>query len=338
MMLTFTRQLYTLIKAGIPLLKALQVIVAQIPKGKQRVKMEALIQQIQEGKSLSEALAAHGGFTLFYINMIKAAEVSGNLEGILKELSEHFATQRRITQQVRAAFMYPIFVLSTAGIILVILMLFVMPVFIRIFEDLGGKLPPATLFLINSSKFLSQWGWLIFVILAFASFILYLYSRQPAGAKIFNEVKWRIPLFGELFKTAEVARLSRTLGTLLSSGITLMQGLEVLIDTTPTVLLHQGLEDIRNKVEGGENLSTSMQDSGLFSLIMVRMVQVGEETGKLAEIFLDIAQDFEEEVSYKITGLLSLLEPTLIVIMGGIIGFVIVSLFFPIFTMSTVVK
>lgn len=339
MIIAFTRQLYTLIKTGIPILKALQIIFAQLPPGRFKADIDTIIQNIQEGKSFSESLsAAPRFFSLFYINMIKAAEVSGNLSGILKELSEHLIQNRRITREVQSAFMYPIFILIVASLILIGLLLFILPVFVRIFEDLGGKLPPATLLLIGISKFIVNWGWILLILGIVLTLTVFLLYRKTSAKYAINAIIWRIPLFGRLIKLIEIGRFSRTLGTLLSSGVTLVNSLEVLYETTHSVLLQGALADIRYKVEQGKSLSLSMEETGIFPLTLVRVLQVGEETGKIADLFLEMARDYEEEVSFSVTGLLSLLEPVLIVVMGVIVGFIVISLFFPILTLSSLVK
>jgi len=339
MIIPFTRQLYTLIKTGIPLLKALEIISAQLPSGKFKAGINTIIHDIQEGKSFSEALSASPRyFSLFYINMIKAAEVSGNLTGILKELSQHLVNSRRITRQVQAAFAYPILLLLISALILIGLLMFVLPVFMRIFQDLGGSLPPTTLFLIWLSKFTIRWGWLFLVMGMLATGTLIVLYRRTNAKYAINAFIWRIPLFGTVSKTMDIGRFCRTLGTLLSSGVTLVKTMEVLYDTTSSVLLQSALEDIRYKVEQGKSLSGAMEETGIFPLTLVRMIQVGEETGKIGDLFLEVAGDYEEEVTFIVTGLLSLLEPVLIVIMGGIVGFIVVSLFFPIFTLSGLVK
>ncbi|MBI5145497.1 MAG: type II secretion system F family protein [Candidatus Omnitrophica bacterium] len=340
MIITFTRQLFILMKAGIPLLKALQIVCTQLPPGKFRADVESVIQDIQQGKSFSEALTNYRRFfSLFYINMIKAAEVSGNLTGILKELSQHLTEQRRISRQVQSAFMYPIFVLVIATVILVVLFMFVLPVFTRIFEDLGGKLPPATAFLISITNFASQWGWLfLFLVTVIVTTLILLGLKTNRGRYISNLVIWRIPILGHLAKSVEIARFCRTLGTLLSSGVTLVKGFEVLLETTPSVLLRQAIAEIQDSLEQGDNLSSAMEETGIFPLTLVKMIQVGEESGKIADLFLDAAEDYEEEVSFAVSGFLSVLEPVLIVVMGAIVGFIVISLFFPIFTLSGLVK
>lgn len=339
MVIPFTRQLYTLIKTGIPLLKALQIISAQLPAGRFRTDIETIIHDIQEGKSFSESLSASPRyFSLFYINMIKAAEVSGNLTGILKELSQHLVNSRRIARQVQAAFMYPILLLLISAIILVGLLMFVLPVFMRIFQDLGGDLPPTTQFLIWLSSFAIRWGWVFLVIIILFIGTTYFLYRKTNAKYFINALLWRIPLFGSVSKTMDIGRLCRTLGTLLSSGVTLVRSMEVLYDTTTSVLLQNSLEDIRYKVEQGKSLSGAMEETGIFPLTLVRMIQVGEESGKIGDLFIDAATDYEEEVTFIVTGLLSLLEPVLIVVMGGIVGFIVISLFFPIFTLSGLVR
>ncbi|MCX5697570.1 MAG: type II secretion system F family protein [Candidatus Omnitrophica bacterium] len=340
MVIPFTRQLYILIKSGIPLLRALQVNSVQLPKGKFKDAIDGVIQEIQEGKNLSEALLSNRKFfSLFYINMVKAGEVTGNLTAVLKELSEHLVQHDRIRQQVRAAFMYPIFILVVAVIILTVLLMFVLPIFTRIFADLGGTLPPATLFLIWLSKVTIRWGWLVFLIVGSAVMgLVILVRKSPRGSYVVNDLVWKIPLFGMLVKTMELGRYCRTLGTLLSSGVTLVKALEVLFDTTESSVLHKAIEDIRFNIEQGKSLSAAMDETKVFPLTLVSLTQIGEESGKLADIFVEAAKDYEDEVEYSIKGLLSLLEPALILIMGAIVGFIVIALFFPIFTMSVMVK
>jgi type II secretory pathway component PulF len=339
MVIPFTRQLYILIKTGIPLLKALQITSAQLPPGRFKTDIETIIHNIQEGKGFSESLSATPRFfSLFYINMIKAAEVSGNLTGILKELSQHLVNSRRIARQVQAAFMYPILLLLVSGVILIGLLMFVLPVFMRIFQDLGGNLPPTTLFLIWLSNFTIRWGWLFLVVVLLVAGIIFILYRKTYAKYIINAFVWRIPLFGKVTKTMDIGRFCRTLGSLLSSGVTLVRSMEVLHETTSSVLLQSALEDIRYKIEQGRSLSGAMEETGVFPLTLVKMIQVGEESGKIGDLFLDAAGDYEEEVTFIITGLLSLLEPVLIVVMGVIVGFIVISLFFPIFTLSSLVK
>ncbi|MFH1457807.1 MAG: type II secretion system F family protein [Candidatus Omnitrophota bacterium] len=340
MIIFFTRQIYILIKAGIPLLKALEIICVQLPQGKFKRDIELIIQDVREGKSFSESLGHYPKFfSLFYINLIKAAEVSGNLAGILKELSQNLFQQRRITRQVQAALMYPILVLTIAILILAVLLVFVIPVFTRIFEELGGSLPPATLFLIGLSKFTARWGWVFLLFgVTFGIAITFIYRKSERASEIIKAGVWRLPMFGPIIKTMEIGRLCRTLGSMLSQGVTLIKCLDVLIETTQGVLLRNAIKNIRIKLEQGDALSAVMEQAKVFPLTLVKMIQVGEETGKIGELFQDAADDYEDEVSFALNGLLSLLEPLLILIMGGIVGFIVVALFFPIFTISSLVQ
>jgi type IV pilus assembly protein PilC len=328
--ITFTRQLYSLMKAGIPLLKALQINSSQVSDGKLKEELDRIILDIQEGKTFSEALSLSPRyFSLFYVNMIKAAEISGNMVLILSELSTHFIRQRRITRQVQSAFMYPVLVLFMSVAILTMLLLFVVPTFEKIFADLGGSLPPLTQMLIQASRFGAQWWWLILLVLGLLVSAFIVLARYPAGKRVINKVAWRLPLFGSILKLIHLGRFCRMTGTLLSSGITLVKGLEVLQETTTSVLLAQAMEDIRISIEQGESVSSAMEHTGIFPLALVKTIQIGEESGKIAELFLDAAQDYE---------FLSLLEPLLIITMGVVVGFIVIALFFPILTMSTMIR
>lgn len=338
MVIAFTRQFFTLIKAGIPLLKALQIVSAQLPQSRFREDIEVIAARIQEGMSLSDALSSSRFFSRFYVNMIKAAEVSGNMTGVLRELSAHMIRQQRIRRQVQAALMYPLLVLLMAGAIVTVLLLFVVPIFVKVFEDMGGILPPATVFLINASRFAVRWGWLAAVCAFICVLAVMILSRRERGRFIINKVIWRIPVIGHLAKLVHVGRFCRTIGTLLSSGVTLMKAIDVAGDTSLSEIITRALSHIRSRVEEGASLSLAMEETGSFPLTLVRMIQVGEETGRISEIFTDSADDYEEEVSFAVSGFLSLLEPVLILIMGAIVGFIVVALFFPVFTMSTLVK
>ncbi|MCG8431338.1 MAG: type II secretion system F family protein [Candidatus Omnitrophica bacterium] len=338
MVITFTRQLYVLLKAGIPLLRALQILNDQLTGGRFHQDIDGVIQTVQEGRSFSEALSQSRYFSDFYVNMVKGAEVSGNMTGVFKELSEHLVRQQRITRQVQSAFMYPLLVMIMAGTIVTVLLLFVVPIFVRVFEDLGGTLPPATIFLINLSRFAVQWGWLVLAGMVMLVIGLILVSRRETGRYYINKLLWRIPVLGKLLKLVHLGRFCRTLGTLLSSGVPLIKALDVLEETTLSVILRRAIADIRSQLESGTALSSAMEETGVFPLTLVRMIQVGEESGKITDLFLDTAQDYEEEVSYAVSGFLSLLEPVLIIIMGAIVGFIVVALFFPIFSMGTLLK
>lgn len=338
MVITFTRQLYVLLKAGIPLLRALQILNDQLTGGRFHQDIDGVIQTVQEGRSFSEALSQSRYFSDFYVNMVKGAEVSGNMTGVFKELSEHLVRQQRITRQVQSAFMYPLLVMIMAGTIVTVLLLFVVPIFVRVFEDLGGTLPPATIFLINLSRFTVQWGWLVLAGMVMLVIGLILVSRHETGRYYINKFLWRIPVLGKLLKLVHLGRFCRTVGTLLSSGVPLIKALDVLEETTLSVILRRAISDIRAQLESGTALSSAMEETGVFPLTLVRMIQVGEESGKITDLFLDTAQDYEEEVSYAVSGFLSLLEPVLIIIMGAIVGFIVVALFFPIFSMGTLLK
>lgn len=319
-------------------MKALQIIAAQLPQGKFQKDIELIIQGVQEGKSLSDSLALSRYFSEFYVNMVRGAEVSGNMVGVFKELSQNLVRQQRITRQVQSALMYPILVLVMAGAIVTILLVFVVPIFVRVFEDLGGTLPPITSLLINMSRFSIRWGWLVLVGLALCAAGIVFISRKEFGKFYINKLLWRIPVLGKLLKLVHLGRLTRTLGTLLSSGVTLIKSLDVIEETTLSPVFHRAITQIRERLEAGTNLSSAMEETEVFPLTLVRMIQVGEESGKITELFLDSAEDYEEEVSYAVSGFLSLLEPLLIMVMGAIVGFIVVALFFPIFTMGTMIK
>jgi type II secretory pathway component PulF len=188
------------------------------------------------------------------------------------------------------------------------------------------------------SRLTVQWGWLGLLLLIIGAAGLVVMSRNPGGRYLLNRCIWSIPVAGKLHKLVHLGRFCRTIGTLLQSGVTLVKALDVLEETTLSPILCRAISEIRAKLESGTNLSLAMEETAVFPLTVVRMIQVGEESGKIMDLFLDIADDYEEEVSFAVTGFLSLLEPMLIMIMGAIVGFIVVALFFPIFSMSTLIK
>jgi general secretion pathway protein F len=336
--LDFTRQLSMLMKSGIPILRSLETIHDQLPRSRMKTVIGDVVQRIQEGEFLSEAFEHHRKeFPQIYINMVRAGEISGKLATSLKELSDFLLRSRRMKQKVISSIMYPILILVTAVVVLSVLMIFVVPSLTKIFEDLGGDLPPVTQFLINTSKFMGDWWFVAIIFFVLLSIAYTLAKKTPKGSYRINILRWKIPLFGHFFKDIAIERFSHSLGVMLSSGVPLVKSLlatkEVVIDP----LLKEAIDFLIEKVEQGQTLSGSMEESELFPLTFVRIINVAEEGGKISSVFLEVAADYEEEISTSLAGLITMLEPLLILFMGMVVGFIVISLFFPIFTIGSLV-
>jgi type II secretory pathway component PulF len=336
--LEFTRQMALLLRSGVPILKSLEITEAQLPKGAFKKIVQSIVADIQEGLFFSEAIAKHKCFTPLYVNMVKAGEISGNFSPALRQLADFLIRSKRLRSSVTSAIMYPALILVTSIMILAVLLTFVVPTFTRIFADLGGDLPVITKCLIVFGDVMGKWGWLLFVAMGLTVFFFGLYSRTKKGAFALNNLIWRLPLFGELTKNVALERFCRCLGVMLDSGVDLVKSLEATREVLVQPVLKKALTSILDEVQEGTSLSLAMEHVSMFPLSLVRIIGVAEESGSLSKTFMEVASDYEDEVNMAITGMLSLLEPIMIVVMGGIIGFVVIGLFMPIFLMGSMVQ
>jgi type IV pilus assembly protein PilC len=338
-LLHFTRQLSILISAGTPLVSSLHTIYEQLPEGYFRQILSKVIKEIEEGGSLSVALSKFPNtFSGLFVNMVKAGEAGGLLPAVLKRIDHFLNHSYRLRQRIKLATIYPAFVLIIAIVILTILTAFVVPSFSKVFQDLGGEMPLATLILIKISAIANRfWYVLPFVFAMFA--IIYQFGKKNPSIKILmDKLKLHIPIIGDLILNIEIARFSRLLGTLLMSGVPILGSLKITEDTSENCQFSTAIADVRKNIEKGISMNIAMQEYDIFPKILTRMVNVGEESGQLDKILLQIADEYEEQAEDTITSVTSLLEPLLIVVMGIVVGFIVVALFFPIFTMGNLVK
>jgi len=331
----FTRQLSTLISAGLPLLRSLRTLSKQEKNVNLRKIMGSLAESVEGGTTFSEALAQHPkAFNKLYVNMVKAGELGGVLEIVLTRLAEFAEKSQRIRGKVTSAMVYPAVVLVIAVGIVTFLMLFIVPKFEAIFKDmLGGRpLPAITQIIMDLSRFIQG----NFLLLAGALTVLVIGMRfairLPGIAAALDSYKLKLPLFGDLLTKTSVARFSRTLGTLVSSGVPILQALQITRDTAGNERVSAAIETIHDNVKEGESMVAPMEASQIFPPMVVSMVQVGEETGQLPDMLTKVADVFEEEVDTAVAGLTSLLEPVMIVLLALIVGTIVVALFLPLIT------
>jgi type IV pilus assembly protein PilC len=328
----FTRQLATLIDAGLPLMKSLSTLAKQERNVVMRNTMTHLATSVEGGSTFSESLALHPGiFNKLYVNMVKAGELGGVLEIVLTRLAEFQEKSQKIKGKVIAAMVYPIVVLIIAGLILTFLLIFIVPKFQQIFKDaLPGKpLPSITLFVIGCSDIMvSQWylilGGIVLIVGGYKAF-----ASTPAGVVILDRLFLRVPVFGNLMKQTAIARFSRTLGTLISSGVPILQALNITRETASNTVIANAIGKIHDSVKEGESVVGPMEASGVFPPMVTSMVQVGEETGQLPDMLVKVADVYEAEVDNVVTGLTSILEPIMIVMLAVIVGTIVIALFMP---------
>lgn len=332
----FTRQLATLIGAGLPLVRALYVLERQQKGGVLKDTIRGLAEQVEGGGSFSEALLRYPkSFSPLYVNTVKAGETGGVLELVLSRLAEFAEKTQRLNSRIRAALIYPALVLTLAISVLFFLITFIVPKFMDIFKEMGVPLPLITRILLAISEFArNRWfiGLALIVVLIISYRILY---RLPKMRMFFDRIKLRLPVMGPLIRKIAIARFSRTLGTLLSSGVPILQGLMVAKDTAGNEVIAHSIIEVHNSVREGETVAKPLLKAGIFPAMAVNMISVGEETGSLDQMLLKVGDVYDEEVDVTVSGLMSLLEPFLIIGMGVIVGFIVVAMFMPLFSLIT---
>jgi type IV pilus assembly protein PilC len=330
-----TRQLATLVKAGMPLLRALRTVSDQLDPGPLREVFAAVAKDVESGTKFSEALSFHPRwFPTFYVNMVRAGEIGGLLDEILKRLAELLEKQARLRDRVRSALMYPAFVMVAAVAILVILMVFVVPTFLGMFTELGSALPLPTRILITSTNVIRNWWWIVLLALAGLGFLLRLFFQTPGGRRLLDRASLAAPGFGSLVERLLISRFTRTFGTLISSGVPILTALETVRATVTNSVIDDALQEVEHSLKIGESLARPMELSGVFPPLVTRMVALGEETGQLDQMLMQVADSYDEEVEVQLAGLTQLLEPMLIVFVGGIVGFIVIAMFLPLMSLT----
>ncbi len=334
----FTRQLYSMVNAGIPLVTALRILAQQIQNKKLKQIAEDLGKQVEEGSRFSTALAKYRNvFGNLYINMIRAAEEAGNLEETLRRLAEHLEKVEKLRSKVKSAMFYPTFVLIIATLITAGILIFIVPTFAKLYSDMGGQLPKLTRMVMAASDFLKHYfGWIfIFFVVFFIVFKQLLKINK--FRYYFDKFLLTLPLFGPLIQKSAVANFSRTLASMISSGINILQALDIASQTSGNMIIEEEIRKIRSQVERGISLGVSLARSPIFPPMLVNMVKVGEEAGNLDHMLQKVAEFYEEEVNVMVDGLTSLIEPLMMVFIGGVIGVIIVALYLPIFNLGSLV-
>ena len=331
-LMIFTRQLATLIDAGLPLLRGLTVLAKQEPDQVLRKVIVSLAEAVQGGGTFSESLAGHPKvFNKLYVNMVKAGELGGVLELVLLRLAEFQEKAQKIKNKVLAAMFYPAIVLVIAIAIMVFLLVFIVPKFQAIFDDmLGGKpLPALTRFVIAMSNGVKDNILLIIAGLIGLAILYTILSKTKKGSAILDSIKMKAPLFGDLTRKSAISRFSRTLGTLVTSGVPILQALNITRETAGNVVIANAILKVHDSVKEGESIVQPLEASGVFPPMVISMIDVGEETGQLPEMLLKVAEVYDDEVDNAVTGLTSLLEPIMIVFLAVFVGTIVIALFMP---------
>jgi type IV pilus assembly protein PilC len=337
-LMIFTRQLATLIDAGLPLLRGLTVLGKQEPNLVLRATVNALADSVQGGSTFSESLAQHPKiFNKLYVNMVKAGELGGVLELVLQRLAEYQEKAHKLKNKIVSAMVYPVIVMFIAVAILVFLMLFIVPKFKEMFAEMGdAQLPTISKVVFGFSEFMLKPSFLyipnavfIFVGFGLLAFGFNAWGRTKKGREAIDTMKLKLPIFGDIQRKSAIARFSRTLGTLVTSGVPILQALNITRETAGNVVVSGAIEKVYEAVKEGESIVTPLQASSVFPSMVISMVDVGEETGQLPEMLLKVAEVYDDEVDNAVTALTSILEPIMIVFLALIVGAVVFALFLP---------
>ena len=331
-LMIFTRQLATLIDSGLPLLRGLNVLANQERDAVLKNTINNLAESVQGGSTFSESLAQFPLiFNALYVNMVKAGEIGGVLELVLTRLAEFQEKAAKIKNKVAAAMVYPLIVMTMAIAIMGFLLVFIVPKFEAIFHDMLGDrpLPLITTFVITVSRFV-QGHWLVLLVLLFAVLAGYKFANRTAqGKATFDRVQLRFPLFGDIIRKTAISRFSRTLGTLVTSGVPILQALNITRETAGNMVIARAISQVHESVKEGESIVQPLEASAAFPPMVVSMIDVGEETGQLPEMLLKIADVYDDEVDNSVAAMTAALEPIMIVFLAVVVGTIVIALFLP---------
>jgi general secretion pathway protein F len=334
-----TRQLATLLSSGLPLMDALTVLVEQEENAGLRGALSSVRDSVREGATLADALKDNPRvFSQLYINMVSAGEASGTLEITLDRLADFLDEQVRFRGRISAALAYPAFMTVIGLGMLLFIFSFVMPRIIGMFQDMKQQLPFITLMLLAVVRFLSSFWWVLLLALAGGAYYFRRYARTQAGKENIDARLLRLPVFGPLIRMIAVSRFTRTLGTLLQSGVPTLAALDIVRNVIGNSVLANAVQKARENVREGEPIADPLRRSGLFPPVVVQMVAVGEKSGELEKMLLKISDSFDRTVETRLTGLMALMEPVIILVMGVIIGFVVIAIMLPMLEMSSGVR
>jgi general secretion pathway protein F len=334
-----TRQLSALINANVPLVDALSALVEQIDNSKLKSALSDIREKVKEGSRLADAMRPYPNiFEDIYINMVHAGEISGALDVVLLRLADFKEGQARLNSKVKGALTYPVVMAGVGAVLMGFLLVFVVPKIVKIFEDTKATLPFPTRVLIGISDFVSGYWYIVILLLVGAFFGIKKYKSKPAGRRFFDRMSLKMPIFGEIFRMIAVGRFCRTLSTLTSSGVQLMQALDITKGIVNNVILVEVIEETRNSVKEGESIAEPLKRSGQFPPLVTHMIGIGEKTGALEAMLERVANNYEEQVDNRVSTLTTLLEPLMIVVMGGVVSAIVLSILLPILKLNQLAR
>ena len=335
----FTRQFATMINSGLPLVQALDILAQQTENKALSEVTKQVVYDVESGHTLADALSKHPkAFTQLYVNMVAAGEAGGILDTILLRLAVFLEKNDAIVRKVKGAMIYPAVIFSVAIIAVLVLLIFVIPTFQSMFASVNMELPLPTKIVIGMSEVLQNFWWMMILGAVAFVFLVQRYYATEGGKLVIDKLLLNAPVLGDLLRKSAVSRFTRTLGTLISSGVAILDGLEITARTAGNRVIHDAVMESRGSIAGGETIAQPLAKSGVFPPMVTSMIAVGEATGGLDEMLTKIADFYDDEVDAAVSALLSLMEPIMIVVLGVIVGGMIVAMYLPIFNMINTVQ
>jgi type IV pilus assembly protein PilC len=337
--LVFTRQFSVMIDAGLPLVQALDIIGTQADNPTFRKVLLTIKSKVEAGSTFADALGEHPAvFDELFVQLVRAGEIGGILDTILQRLGAYIEKNDKLVRRVKGAMVYPAIVLIIAIAVVLVLITFVVPTFEKMFKDMGGSLPGPTQFLVDlSAGFRSRWY--VYLGIPFAAFMAFkAVIRKGRGQEIWHDAVLKMPMFGTLVKKVAVARFTRTLGTMLSSGVPILDALEIVAKSAGNRTVEKGILYVRAKISEGKNIAGPLAETKVFPPMVVQMIGVGEATGAMDAMLGKIADFYDDEVDVAVAALTSMIEPLMMVFLGGTVGYFMIAMYLPIFTMASSVK
>ena len=335
----FTRQFATMINAGLPLVQALDILSKQSENKSLKDVTRQVVYDVESGHTVADALGKHPkAFSELYVNMVAAGEAGGILDTILSRLAVFMEKNDALIRKVKGAMIYPGVIISVAVIAIVVLLVFVIPTFEQMFASVNLALPLPTRIVIGMSRFLQDYWWAVLATGIGASFMFKRYYATPGGKLNIDRMMLRLPVLGDVIRKSAVSRFTRTLGTLISSGVSILDGLEITAKTAGNRVIHDAIMQSRSSIAGGDTIAAPLAKSEVFPPMVISMIAVGEQTGGLDEMLSKIADFYDEEVDAAVSALLSLLEPMMIVFLGVVVGGMVIAMYLPIFDMINAVQ
>jgi type IV pilus assembly protein PilC len=330
----FTRQFSTMINSGLPLVQALDILAQQSENPALKDTTRQVVFDVESGNTVADALRKHPkAFTELYVNMVAAGEAGGILDTILMRLAVFMEKNDALVRKVKGAMIYPGVIMSVAAIAITVLLLFVIPTFQSMFASANIPLPLPTRIVIGMSSLLKSYWWLVIVVVVSGMFLLRRYYATSAGKLVIDRLLLKAPVLGDVLRKSAVSRFTRTLGTLISSGVSILDGLEITAKTSGNRVIQDAIMESRASIAGGETIAAPLKKSQVFPPMVISMIAVGEQTGGLDEMLTKIADFYDEEVDAAVSGLLALMEPVMIVFLGVVVGGMVIAMYLPIFDM-----